>query len=566
VEPALADARTACDQRRWGDARRLFAEAAVDALTIDDLDAFATASYLTGHDETGFALWGQAHQRCLDNGTVHRAAHFGMRLAQCLGFKGDLPRCGGWVDRIARLLEEAQIDCVEQGYLQHAQAMIALFEDGDIPGALERFQHAGKLGTRFASRELVTLARLGEGRMLIYLGDVAGGMAMLDEAMVSIEAGELSTVATGDAYCTVIDACAELSDVVRCRSWTTSMTRWCDTHQELVLYRGHCFIHTAEVLSTLGRWPEALTAARQACDRLAGPLPTALGAAACLEADLLRLLGELDPAESAYARANELGYQPQPGLSLLRLDQGRSDHADQMLRRCLGEADDPITRSRLLPAFIDIAVATGDIDAAREAAEELRTIAGELGSAMLKAHAARGAGAVLLRTGDPTGALVELRRAFERFRDLDARVDAARTRLLIADACHALGDADTAGLETAAADAALDACRTTEDPGPTDTADLGLPDGLTQRELDVLLLLARGKTNRVIGQELYISEKTVASHVSHIFTKLGITSRSAATAYAYDRGLVDQSHVGRDPARRLPLVEVDSVRDRLPKG
>jgi DNA-binding CsgD family transcriptional regulator len=540
VEPALAEARAACDERRWGDARRRFEGAAIEALTIEDLDAFATASYLTGRDEAGFALWGQAHQRCLDEGTIHRAAHFGMRVAQCLGFKGDLPRCGGWVDRINRLLDEAQIDCVEQGYLQHALGMISLFEAGDVPGALERFQHAGKIGSRFASRELATLARLGEGRMLVYLGDVAGGMAMLDEAMVSIEAGELSTVATGDAYCTVIDACAELADVVRCRSWTASMARWCDTQQELVLYRGHCFIHTAEVLDTMGRWPEALTAVRQASERLAGPLPAVHGAAASLEWDVLRHLGELDGAESAYAQANALGCQPQPGLSLLRLEQDRSDQAEGMIRRALAEADDPIARARLLPAFVDIAIAAGDVDAAREAGDELRTIATDLGSAMLKAQAARCAGAVQLRAGDPAGALVELRRAFERFRDLEASVDATRTRLLIADACRALGDEGTAELETAAAAVALARYRTADRAGPAATGDVGLPDGLTQREVDVLLLLARGKTNRVIGQELFISEKTVASHVSHIFTKLGITSRSAATAYAYDRGLVDQ--------------------------
>src|SRR5207344_1046883 len=248
---ALADARAAYTDWRWGDARRLFAELPLDDLEIDDLGALATAAYLTGHDEDGFALWVAAHQRCIHEGTIHRAAHFGMRLAECLGFKGDLPRCRGWVDRTARLLEEANIDCVEQGYLEHALAMGALFEAGDIPHALEHFERALKLGARFANRELVTLARIGEGRMMIYLGDVADGMALLDEAMVSIEAGELSTVVTGNAYCTVIDACAELSDVLRCRSWTASMLRWCDTQQELVLYRGHCFIHSAEVLRVL---------------------------------------------------------------------------------------------------------------------------------------------------------------------------------------------------------------------------------------------------------------------------------------------------------------------------
>jgi DNA-binding CsgD family transcriptional regulator len=542
VEPALAEARSACDDRRWGDARRRFVDVPDERMAIDDLDAFATASYLTGYDEEAFALWTRAHQLCLDEGAVHRAAHFGMRLAQCLGFKGDLPRCAGWVERTSRLLDEAQIDCVEQGYLEHALAMGSVFMDGDLPAALEHFQQAGKVGARFASRELVTLARIGEARMLIYLGDVRGGVGLLDEGMVSIEAGELSPLATGDAYCTVIDACDELADVERVRAWTASMSRWCDTHQELVLYRGHCFIHSASVLAVLGRWPAALTAARHACDRLAGPVPAVLGSAACLEADVLRLLGELDDAEATYVRANELGQQPQPGLSLLRLEQGRVDEAQGMIRRVTAEAEDPIARSRLLPATVEIELAAGDLDAARAASDELRVIAGELGSPMLKAIAARGAGALLLRSGDPTGALLELRRAAETFRDLGAPVELARTRLLVAAACTEVGDQGTADLERAAAQAALDGCRRAEDSSPPlRPVDLEPPDGLTGRELEVLLLLARGKTNRVIGDDLFISEKTVASHVSHIFTKLGVTSRSAATAYAYDRGLVAET-------------------------
>ena len=539
MESALAEARTACDDRRWGDARRRFAGVATEAMGIDDLDAFATASYLTGYDEDAFALWAKAHQLSLDDGAVHRAAHFGMRLTQCLGFKGDWPRAFGWGERTSRLLDEAQIDCVEQGYLQHGLAMASVFIDGDLSAALEHFQQAGKIGTRFASRELVTMARIGEARMIIYLGDVRGGIILLDEAMVSIEAGDLSPLSTGDAYCTVIDACDELADVARVRAWTTSMKQWCDTHQELVLYRGHCLIHSASVLAVLGRLPEALTAARHACDRLAGPVPAVLGSAACLEADMLRLLGELDAADAAYVRANQLGQQPQPGLSLLRLEQGQVGEAQGMVRRATTEAELPVARARLLPATVEIELAAGDLDAAQEANEELRAIAGELSSPMLKAIAARGAGGVLLSRGDATGALLELRRAAEIFRDLGAQIELARTRLVLADACRAVGDHGSADLETAAARTALEASRRAED-APAGLVDLEPPDGLTGRELDVLLLLARGKTNRVIGEELFITEKTVASHVSHIFTKLGLTSRSAATAYAYDRGLVER--------------------------
>jgi DNA-binding CsgD family transcriptional regulator len=536
VVRAIEDARAAGDGHRWGDAWRLLSREDVDELDIDDLDRLATAAYLTGHDEEGFTHWVRAHQLCARAGEVHRAAYFGVKLAQGLGFKGDLGRCRGWVDRTGRLLENADIDCVEQGYLSYGLGMLRIFEAGDLAGAHALFVQAGKVGGRFADHELVTMARVGEGRMLIYLGELNAGIGLLDEAMVSIEAGELSPMATGDAYCTVIDACAELFDLARCRAWTDSFGRWCDTQQELVLYRGHCFLHRAEILGLLGDWPGALTEARRACDRLAAPVnPAALGAACAIEGDLLRLVGHLDEAEAVYQRASEIGHDPQPGLALVRLAQGGLDAANAMIRRALGEAADPFSRARLLGPYVEIVLAAGDSAAARTAADELRGVAVELGSPFLGAHAARAAGTVLVTEGDAEAALVELRRAFHQFNTLGARHDAARTRLLISEACTALGDHDAAAMEARAGHSVLDALcvGVTARRARTDS-----PEGLTQRELEVLRLLAQGKTNRAIAGELVVSEKTVASHVSHIFTKLGLTSRSAATAYAYAHDLV----------------------------
>jgi DNA-binding CsgD family transcriptional regulator len=535
---AIEDARAACDSYRWGDAFRLLSSIAIEELDIEDLDRLGTAAYLTGHDEEGFAYWTRAHQACIDEGAVHRAAYFGTRLAQGLGFKGDFARCQGWVDRGARLLDDSGIDCVEQGYLEYGRAFMRLFGEGDIAGARAHFVQAGKIGARFAHRELITLARIGDGRMLIYLGELPEGMALLDEAMVSIEAGELSPFATGDAYCTVIDACSELFDLGRSQSWTESFTRWCDTQQELVLYRGHCFLHRAEMLGLLGDWSDALVEARHACDRLAAPvLPAALGSAWMIEGDLLRLAGDFAGADASYEHATEFGRDPQPGLAMLRVAQGRLDVADPMIRRVLGECEDPMSRARVLPAYVEIVVTAGDVDAGRAAAEELRIIATELGTPFLRAQAARAAGAVQLADGDAAAALVDLRRAFNEFHTLGVRHDAARTRLLIADACERLGDHDAARMETSAAYSTLDALGAPSPAAQSSPPD-SLPDGLTPRELEVLVLLARGNTNRVIAQELFISEKTVASHVSHIFTKLGVGSRSAATAYAYDHDLV----------------------------
>ena len=380
---AIEEGRAATDGHRWGDAWRSLSAVAVEELDVDDLDRLATAAYLTGHDEEGFSHWVRAHQLCADAGALHRAAHFGIKLAQGLGFNGDLGRCRGWVDRTARLLDSAGIDCVEQGYLDYGLGMLRIFEAGDISGAHAHFTQAGKIAARFRHRELITLCRIGEGRMLIYLGEIAEGMALLDEAMVSIEAGELSPLATGDAYCTVIDACAELFDVGRCRAWTDGLSRWCDSQQELVLYRGHCFLHRAEVHGLSGTWPEALVEARQACDRLAAPVnPMALAGACVIEGDLMRLVGDLDGAEAAYQRASEIGRDPQPGLALLRLAQGRLDAADAMIRRAIGESQDPIGRARLLGAYVEIVLATGGTGDADAAADEFRATATELGNAV----------------------------------------------------------------------------------------------------------------------------------------------------------------------------------------
>ena len=219
----------------------------------DDLDRLATAAYLTGRDEQGFQLWERAHRACLDAGDIPGAARSGIRLAECLGFKGDLARARGWVDRTRHLLDQAQAECVEQGYLDHAAAVCRILETGDVAGAHAGFVRAMKTSARFEDRELATLARIGLGRCLIYLGEVSEGLGHLDEAMVAVESREISPVAVGDCYCTVIDACRELFDVRRLEAWTESFARWFRSHGGLAVYGGHCSLHRAELLAPARR-------------------------------------------------------------------------------------------------------------------------------------------------------------------------------------------------------------------------------------------------------------------------------------------------------------------------
>jgi DNA-binding NarL/FixJ family response regulator len=308
----------------------------------------------------------------------------------------------------------------------------------------------------------------------------------------------------------------------------------------MVPFRGNCLVHRCEIFQLQGAWSDALESARRACDWLAGPpVWDALGSAYYQLGEVQRLRGELEEAEESYRRASVAGRDPEPGMSLLRLARGRVDLAVPAIRRALEEAADPITRSRLLPAFVEVLIEAEDVVAARTAADELAGIAAQLDAPYLNALAAHASGAVLLAEGDPRAALTTLRRAHRSWRDLDAPYPAARVRLLIAIACRKLGDGASAELEFAAARGVLKELGAAPDlERLARLAGSPRPGGLSRRESEVLILVAAGKTNRAIAAELFISEKTVARHVSNIFTRLGLSSRAAATAYAYKHGLV----------------------------
>ena len=535
--------REAFERQAWRTAFEQFSEVDRDApLELDDLERLALSACLAGEDDAAVDAWARAHQASALVGDVGRATRAAFWLAFRLINRGDLARGGGWVDRAQRLLDEDPVDCVEQGYLRYLVALRAIFE-GDVATAHAVFTEATKVGERFRDAQLTALARVGEGRCLIYLGDVAEGVALLDEAMVAVTAGDVSPLAAGDVYCTVIEGCQELFDVRRSKQWTAALSSWCDAQPELVLYRGQCLIHRAEILQLYGAWSEALDEVDRACTRLAQPPDQdAVAAAFYLRGELLRLRGKFREAEDAYKRASQYGREPQPGLALLRLAQDRMYAARTAITRCLDEARDPATRARLLGPFVDIAVAAGCMEDARAAAHEFGAIAEELRAPYVRAAAAHANGSVLLACGDTMGALKDLRRAAVLWRDLDAPYQAACTRALIGVACRTLGDEDTALLEFDAARLVLQQLQAEPDHDRVEHLSNGhlreTTSGLTSREMEVLALVAAGMSNRAIGEALFVSEKTVASHVNHIFVKLGVSSRAGATAYAYEHGFV----------------------------
>ncbi|HET7470381.1 MAG TPA: LuxR C-terminal-related transcriptional regulator, partial [Gemmatimonadales bacterium] len=423
------------------------------------------------------------------------------------------------------------------------QALRAIRED-DAATAHRLFSEMAGTGERFGDRELTLFGRLGEGRSLIRLGEVARGMALLDEVMVGVTAGEVPPVAVGDMYCSVIDACEETFDVRRAQEWTSALMRWTEAQPQASPYRGACLIRRAEVLLLHGEWSGAAGELARACDCLAGPpVHQAIGAAWYRLAELHRLRGEDEEAEELYRRGSRWGRDPHPGLALLRLAQGKVDVASAAIRPVVAEARNPRMRAADLSACVEIMLAANDAGAARTAADELSRLAEALGAPLLRAMAAQATGAVLLAEREPQAALSQLRQAAAGWRALEAPYQAACTQVLIGLAHRAMGDEDTAAIELetvrhafAALGATPDVRRVAALSRPVDApAQRG---SLTAREIEVLRLIATGRTNRAIAERLGISEKTVARHASNIFTKLGLATRAAATAYAFQHDLL----------------------------
>jgi DNA-binding CsgD family transcriptional regulator len=538
----LSAGRESFTRHLWAEACRHFQEAdGQGPLAAEDLDRFATAAYMIGNDAESEAIRGRAHQEYLGSRDREAAARCAFWLAFGLLHRGAYAPAGGWLGRAAHLIDEAGLDSVMRGYLLVPQA-IQEISRGNPDGARVIFTQAAEIADRFADRDLAALACHGRGRTLLRVGRIAEGVNLLDEAMVSVVAGDVTPILAGDIYCSVLEGCHEIFDLRRAREWTASLAQWCASQPGLVRYRGECLVHRAEIRQEAGAWPDAMADAQEACELLsAQPGPSMLGEAFYRLGELQRLRGDLADAEDTFRRASHSGRNPQPGLSMLRLAHGDVEIAATSMRGLLAEAKGERARAAMLPAGVEILLAAHDVEAAQAAATELSTIAGYFQAPILAAASAHTKGAVLLEQGDARGALPALRDAWRKWRDLETPYEEAQTRVLIAGACHHLGDHEGCDLEIDAARhtfrrlGATVALSRVEQARHDDHQTAG---GLSERELQVLRLIASGKTNRSIGDELFISEKTVARHVSNIFNKLGVSSRAGATAHAYERHLI----------------------------
>lgn len=530
--------------RRWAEAYESLSRADDgNSLGPGDVELLARTSYMLGRDDGYVEGLERAHHAHLKAGNGPRAALCAFWIGHNLAFRGEMAPARGWFARGQRLLDREGTDRVEHGYLQLATLFEHLFSS-DAASAEAVARGIIEIAERFGDPDLAALGMMEQGHALVRLGETDQGLRLVDETMIAVTTGELSPIVAGIVYCNTITFCRSRFEVRRAREWTVALTRWCGEQPQMVAHNGQCLVHRAEMMTLEGRWPDALDELHRLEGRYTDGVlnKLALGDAAYQRAEVQRLRGEFEQAEAAFREASERGRQPQPGLALLRLAQGRHDDAAGAIRRAVAETTRWPDRAVLLPSYVRIMIRVKDTDAARSACRELQEIAARHDSESLQANAWHATGATALAVGDPEAALLALRQAWQALEELGAIHEAALARVQIGLCCRAMGDEDSAILEWAAArhvfaeiGAAPDLAELVDQAGLTGPVERH---GLTSRELEVMRLVAAGLSNRDVASQLFISEHTVARHLQNIFSKLDVSSRTEASAFAHEHGLL----------------------------
>lgn len=541
---AIQAAREAYKRSDWADATRLFLSAdAESSLAVDDLEALVWAAGISAQDRVMIAGLERlyAYHSANENHEQCARAAFWCGLRNML--IGEVGLGSGWLQRAARHAEQTPRDCVQRGYLFLPQVFMHRGK-GEYEAAIEFADKAITIGENGEEPDLIAMAGSLKGGILFRLGRIVEGYVPIDEAMLLANSQRLSPVVCGIVYCEIVASCCRVLEMVRAREWTAILTDWCRRNPQAKAFNGVCRVHRAEVLQLEGNWSEAFAEAENAEDGLKGTTEhTAMANAAYRRGEILRLRGEFDRSEAEYCRAAEIGVDPQPGLALLRLAQGRREEAKAGIRRALETAPDMPRKAALLPAAIEISITCGDLDAADRLCQEMSSIAEHFGTEILVRVADQGRGMLALERGRFSEAVTALNRARRYWSEFGAPYLVARLRVDIARGCAELGDMESVRTELDAAEkifsdlgavpdlARIDALRKRS----TSTA----YGNLTGRERQVLALIADGGTNREIAKELRLSPKTVNRHVENILAKLGASSRAAAVAKALNSGSID---------------------------
>ena len=533
----VAIARDAAARQEWAGAYAAYWEADPTDLGPEDLEAFADAAWWTSRLEDSIDLRRRAFAAYQDARTHRRAGYCAWFLAYDYLMKNAWPDASGWLKRAQRCLAD-EPHCLETGFLMLLESNVAEAE-GDPKAALMYARRGLDIGQALNSPDLIAMATQTIGGVLINTGNVGEGTGLLDEAMVAVVAGEISPLYTGWIFCSALNQCIRIADLSRAIRWADAARDWCDTHTREMPYQGLCRLYRVEVMALRGAWDTAEFDAARASEELLAFEPVLAAGAHYALGEIYLRRGDLAGAENSFLRAHELGRDPQPGLALLRLAQGKTDAAATSLRVALAGGGSGLDRARLLAAKVEVALEAGDLGSAEGAAEELVAIAADANSTLINAMRAFATGAVRLARDDVDGAVYSARRAWMLYRDLKLPYETARAHTLLAEASRAAGDEEHARLEFDAARTAFEELNAERDARRVAELLNEAPaaGGLSPRETEVLRLVATGKTNKQIAAELLLSEHTISRHLQNIFTKLGVSSRAAATAFAFEHGL-----------------------------
>lgn len=534
----LEKARDALAAHNWALAFDLLSEAReISGLAAEDLDALAEAAWWTGRIDICIEALERVYQEFVGSGETDRAVMAAIYLSYHHANKGDFAIGNGWQSRATRLAQQIP-HSPAAAYLATAECGIA-YNSGDLEGCLAKAKAVAKAGEDHGDPTLLAWGLHWRGLAMIKLGYLDEGWSLLDEAMLGVSSGQMQPIWAGFLHCGMVLICEQLGDPRRGWQWVEVTERWLHGLPSASVYPGICRMYKARLIQERGDWAEAEIEARRVCAELTD-LHVASAARAYYEiGEINRKRGDLESAEESFKKAHHMGFDPQPGLARLRLAQGRVDTAMLQIVRALDEAPDRLERAKLLPHHVEIAIAAGDLEGATAAVNELQGIADDYQTPRLMACALSARGALLLAQADPSGALTTSRRAVRLWMDIDCPYQVALERLQIAEVYRLLDEDDAAIMELDAArevfeslGASHEAHRAAELLG-----EAGHPGDLSDREVGVLRLVAAGKSNKQIAAELFISERTVARHLSNIFVKLDVPSRAGAAAFALRKGL-----------------------------
>ena len=538
---SLGLARDALARHDWHACHELVHELSIEEPEVEAerLDLLAEAAWWLGRVEESIQFRQAAHGLYESLGNQRRAGMCAVWLFQDHCLRGRPAVASGWLQRARRALA-SDTSCIEYGALLLREAELA-HGGGEFELAADLAERARALGGALASADLQAEALQTLGRVLIDSGKPAAGLGHLDEAMLFAIEGRLSPYSTGKVYCSLISACEELGDLLRANEWTAATATWAAQHP-LAIFPGICRVHRAVVLGRQGALEDAEREAVRACAELLGShLPNAVAAYAEV-GDIRRRLGDLDRAEEAFAQARDLCGRDCAGAALLRLAQGRLEDARRIIAGCLAE-EPPyrLARARLLPAAVQIGVAAGDLAGAESAASELQSIAQTFDTPMLHALAALALGRLQLGSGSSGAAVVTLQAAARQWHELQVPYELATAYTLLGQAQQEAGDSDGATASFTLARALFEQIGARLDvEGSVQARPSRRPAGLTEREIEVLGLLSAGQSNKEIASNLSLSAKTISRHLTNIFNKIGVSSRTAAAVFALENDLTQR--------------------------